>query len=200
MSLFFLREDGDGNITNEDGIKAMDFEIEGNPYNLNKLTDFEMFENNSTEAGSSIIDTVSDKSQQYMLHDRTTRGLFFYWRLQKGLSVRAAASRANVSHSTANNWYQKYLSDPENYEMEKKRPTGLREPHKQHLIDFFDEKPSAVITEAIDSLTAAFEGLDIKKSRVHEFMKDEFSISLKVATLHPRPCNDEVGSSVDGQA
>ncbi|KAI8085473.1 hypothetical protein BDF21DRAFT_415218, partial [Thamnidium elegans] len=100
----------------------MDFEIEGDLYNLNKLTDFEeylkskpsdveMFENNSGEAISSksVRDTSSVKKQTYMLHDGTTRGLFFYWRLQKGLSIRAAASRANVCHSTANNWYQKYL-------------------------------------------------------------------------------------------
>lgn len=40
-------------------------------------------------------------------------------------------------------------------------------------------------------MTAAFEGLDIKKSRVHEFTKDECNLSLKVARLHPGPRNDE---------
>ncbi|KAI8082392.1 hypothetical protein BDF21DRAFT_338322 [Thamnidium elegans] len=43
MSLFFFREDGSGNITNEDGTEATDFEVESNPYNLNKLTDFEEY-------------------------------------------------------------------------------------------------------------------------------------------------------------
>lgn len=57
--------------------------------------------------------------------------------------------------------------------------------------DFFDQNLSAVITDAVESLTAAFEGLDIKKSRVLEFMKDECNLSLKVATLHPGPRNDE---------
>lgn len=56
---------------------------------------------------------------------------------------------------------------------------------------FFDENPSAVITYAVESLTAAFEGLNIKKSRVHEFMKDKCNLSLKVTTLHPGPRNDE---------
>lgn len=96
----------------------MDFEIEGDPYNLNKLTGFEeylknkpldveMSENNSREAGSSenVKGTSSDKEQKYMLHDGTTHGLFFYWRLRKGQSDCVVASRANVSHSTANNWY-----------------------------------------------------------------------------------------------
>lgn len=40
-------------------------------------------------------------------------------------------------------------------------------------------------------MTAAFEGLGIKKSRVHEFMKDECNLSLKAATLHLGPRNDE---------
>lgn len=43
MSLLFLREDGSGNITNQDGTEALDFEIEGDPYNLNKLSDFEEY-------------------------------------------------------------------------------------------------------------------------------------------------------------
>ncbi|KAI7906276.1 uncharacterized protein BX663DRAFT_428181 [Cokeromyces recurvatus] len=131
------------------------------------------------------------------MHDGTTCGLFFYWRLQKGLSVHATAFRANVNHSTANNWYQKYLSDPDNYELEKKtnrsnRPVlKLQKPHKRHLINFFDENSSAVITDAVESLTAAFEGFDIKKSGVNEFMKDQCNLSLKVVTLHPRPRNNE---------
>lgn len=65
----------------------------------------------------------------------------------------------------------------------------LQDVHKQHLIEFFDENPSAVINDAVESLTSLFEGLEIKKSRVHEFMKDECNLSLKVATLHPLPRN-----------
>ncbi|KAI7869669.1 hypothetical protein BDF14DRAFT_1779362 [Spinellus fusiger] len=61
----------------------------------------------------------------------------------------------------------------------------LQEPYKQHLIDFFDESPPATIYDAVESLTRIFEGLDIKKSRVHRFMNDECNHSLKVATLHP---------------
>ncbi|KAG2206692.1 hypothetical protein INT47_003634 [Mucor saturninus] len=171
----------------------MDFQIGGDPFDLNKLIDLkeylknkpldvEMTDNSILEAdvSSKTKDTDPDRSQKYMLHDGTTRGLFFYWRVQKGLSVRDAASRANVSHSTANNWYRK------------SRPVSqLQEPHKQYLANFFDENPSAVITDAVEGLTAAFGGLDIKKSRVHEYMKDECNFSLKIATLHPGPRNDE---------
>ncbi|KAI8096113.1 hypothetical protein BDF21DRAFT_324269, partial [Thamnidium elegans] len=47
------------------------------------------------------------------------------------------------------------------------------------------------ITDAVESLTEAFERLGIKKSRIHKFMKDEWNLSLKIATLHLGPRNDE---------
>ncbi|KAI9249369.1 hypothetical protein EDC94DRAFT_589198 [Helicostylum pulchrum] len=54
----------------------------------------------------------------------------------------------------------------------------------------------AVITNAVEISTAAFKGLDIKKSRVHEFMKEEYNISLKVATSHPTSVTMRVLTSV----
>ncbi|KAI7861541.1 hypothetical protein BDF14DRAFT_1868225 [Spinellus fusiger] len=88
----FLHEDGSGKINTKEGTEAMDFEIEGNPYNLNKLTDFEeylknkpmdmdieMSENNIEEAASdeSMENASVGKGQKYKLHDGTTQGLFF---------------------------------------------------------------------------------------------------------------------------
>lgn len=37
-----LHGDDSTNITNEAGTEAMNFDIEDNPYNLNKVTDFEV--------------------------------------------------------------------------------------------------------------------------------------------------------------
>lgn len=54
-----------------------------------------------------------------------------------------------------------------------------------HLIDFFDENPSAIIQDAVENLTKSFEGLEIKKSRVAGFMKEECNLSIKVVTHHP---------------
>ncbi|KAG0732807.1 hypothetical protein G6F60_013832 [Rhizopus arrhizus] len=68
-----------------------------------------------------------------------------------------------------------------------------------HLINFFDENPSAVIQDAVENLTKSFEGLEIKKSRVAEFMKEDCNLSIKVVTRHPKDRNSvvqEVGYSV----
>lgn len=60
-----------------------------------------------------------------------------------------------------------------------------------HLINFFDKNPSAVIQEAVEDLTKSFEGLEIKKSRVAEFMKEECNLSLNVVTRRPKARNSQ---------
>jgi hypothetical protein len=52
------------------------------------------------------------------------------------------------------------------------------------LVEFFDGNPSAIIQDAVDKLTKSFEGLEIKKSKVAEFMKEECNFSIKVFTRH----------------
>lgn len=42
------------------------------------------------------------------------------------------------------------------------------------------------MSNAIDELISHFEGLEIKKSRVHEFMKEECCIMFKQATLYSK--------------
>ncbi|GAA5809516.1 hypothetical protein MFLAVUS_002925 [Mucor flavus] len=39
--------------------------------------------------------------------------------------------------------------------------------------------------DAVEMLTSKFAGLEIKKSRVHEFMRDECNLSLKQTTRWP---------------
>ncbi|KAI8637731.1 hypothetical protein BD408DRAFT_353254 [Parasitella parasitica] len=58
-----------------------------------------------------------------------------------------------------------------------------------HLLNFFDEDPSAVIQVAVEELTKSFEGLEIKKSRVAEFMQEECSLILKAVTRRPKAIN-----------
>jgi transposase len=72
------------------------------------------------------------------------------------------------------------------------RPASqLNEVHKTHLINFFDEDSTATIQDAVEDLTAKFTGLDIKKSRVAEFMKEECNLSIKVVSRHPVARNKE---------
>ncbi|KAG1046942.1 hypothetical protein G6F43_010590 [Rhizopus delemar] len=67
----------------------------------------------------------------------------------------------------------------------------LNEAHKSHLINFFDEDSTATIQDAVEDLTAIFANLDIKKSGVAEFMKEECNLSIKVVGRHPVARNKE---------
>ena len=52
------------------------------------------------------------------------------------------------------------------------------------MIEFFDDNQSAIIQDAADNLTKSFEGLEIKKSRVAEFIKEDYNLSVKFFTSH----------------
>lgn len=72
------------------------------------------------------------------------------------------------------------------------RPRALlEEEHKQCLIDFFNESSQAIIQDAVEELTSKFAGLEIKKLRVHEFMKEECNLTMKKATFWPEARNSK---------
>lgn len=92
--------------------------------------------------------------------------------LDKKISVAQVANNANIPHSTLLNWVnlarEKMSAQPSFFKLE----------HKQYLIDFIDENPTAVLNEALESLTQKFPGLNAKKTHVQEFMKNECNIKV----------------------
>lgn len=72
------------------------------------------------------------------------------------------------------------------------RPVALlQEEYQKHRIEYFDENPRAVIQGAVDELASKFSGLEIKKTRVHEFMKNECNLTVKTATFWLEAKNSE---------
>ena len=61
----------------------------------------------------------------------------------------------------------------------------LQEEYKQSLIKFFDDNANAHIQNAVEMFTNKFGGLEIKKSRVHEFMRDKRNLSMKQTACWP---------------
>ena len=107
------------------------------------------------------------------------------------MKLKDAAKAANVNYNTARKWKQAYNNDPEKSIPLKKtnrtsnRPVSqLNGAHKEHLIKFFDEDASSTIQDATEDLIKSFAGLELKKSRVAEFMKAECNLSLKVVRRH----------------
>lgn len=55
------------------------------------------------------------------------------------------------------------------------------------LLEFYDNWPQARVLDAMDSLSQKFSELTMKKSTVHNFLKDECNLSLKNYTARNSP-------------
>lgn len=61
----------------------------------------------------------------------------------------------------------------------------MDERHKVHLLEFYDNWLQARVLDAMESLTQKFSDLTVKKSTVHNFLKDECNLSFKKLTRLP---------------
>lgn len=55
----------------------------------------------------------------------------------------------------------------------------LHEEHKHFLINLFDEQPQVTRQDAVDALTAAFEGYNLKETQVGTYIKNECNLTVK---------------------
>ncbi|KAI9330548.1 hypothetical protein BD770DRAFT_432631 [Pilaira anomala] len=196
----FFHEDGRGGIVNESGEEASAYLVEPS-FRLKRLTDLQKYIKNKkvlteTEAIKDIdmeeVPAKKERATVYNQYSNEDRLRYFYFLHEKLMKPCDAAKAANINYETARKWKRTYNNDPEKNIPFKKtnrtpnRPKSqLNDQHKMHLINFFDDDPSAVIQDAVENLVKSFEGLEIKKSRVAEFMKEECNLSIKVATRHP---------------
>ncbi|KAG1321304.1 hypothetical protein G6F62_010895 [Rhizopus arrhizus] len=183
--LVFLKEDGEGNIFDEAGHEAMDVVDEKpDPFTVRQLVNLDSYFEKKDGA-------PTDQKQSEQSKDIVMDSFFFHYKIQHVMSIAAAARKADVKESTARTWWKKLQEDPDSFTLEKKtnnqnRPKNkLQDEHKQSLIEFFANDPNAYIQDAVDMLTNKFAGLEIKKSRVHEFMRDDCNLSLKQTTRWP---------------
>ena len=197
MNIFY--EDGIGSVVDESGQEAPAFVIEPS-FRLTNLTNLQKYIKNREivteveEPKDTPMQEAPLKKERKLVYSTYTdedRLRYFYFIQEKLMKPVEAAKLANVNYETARKWKTAYNKDPDqNIPFKKTNRTSnrpqskLNEQHKSHLIDFFDENPSAVIQDAVENLTKIFEGLDIKKSRVAEFMKKECNLSIKVITRH----------------
>ncbi|OAD70671.1 Homeodomain-like DNA binding domain-containing transcription factor [Phycomyces blakesleeanus NRRL 1555(-)] len=94
----------------------------------------------------------------------------------------------------AQRWVKRYYEDPGSI-FEKKRKSSRRrilgEDHKQFLLNYIDENPSALVIEVTESLTQIFAGLNASRSTIYSFMATERNLSIKQAQFQPVERNSE---------
>ncbi|KAI8360726.1 hypothetical protein EDC96DRAFT_566064 [Choanephora cucurbitarum] len=121
-----------------------------------------------------------DRATEYTKYTPYQREAYIHYAFEKGTTHDESCRLAIVNKYTARKWRAEYKSNPDAGIPEKKtNKTGkqcisqLDEQHKDMLICFYDEKPTATIQDGVEALINSFEGLTIKKTRVAEFMKNE---------------------------
>ncbi|ORZ06280.1 hypothetical protein BCR42DRAFT_496423 [Absidia repens] len=181
MEFKILFDDGQGNIVDEDGNDPMAADYPELDKELEMLTNMEMYSACQYEQQD---ETMTQQQQE------DVKSLVIAYHLEKRVSAAKAGKEYGVGPRVAQRWIKEYKEsgkqeEPENNKTKLGPKSRLGDEHKRHLIEFIDDNPSAIIDQAVDSLTKQFEGLVIKKTVVHEFMKNECNLSLKKAHFHP---------------
>ncbi|ORX53482.1 hypothetical protein DM01DRAFT_1287811, partial [Hesseltinella vesiculosa] len=102
-----------------------------------------------------------------------------------------------VKHRTAQRWvadFRKELNEDNDTESERKkvgRPQILGEPHQSFLKTVFDDNPSTTMEDAVSLLTQEFEGLEIKRSAVRNFVTQKMHLTFKRVSYQPEARNKE---------
>ena len=134
---------------------------------------------------------IREAMQFYSDEDKTG---FFHLFFSKCLNASAAARQLGIHIRTAQRWVKRYCDDPESI-FEKKKKSGRRrilgEEHKQFLLNYIDENPSAVVTEVAECLTQNFADLNVSRSTIYSFMTTECNLSIKQAQFQPVERNSE---------
>ncbi|OAD66395.1 Homeodomain-like DNA binding domain-containing transcription factor [Phycomyces blakesleeanus NRRL 1555(-)] len=112
----------------------------------------------------------------YTVYSDDDKSRFFHLFFSKCLNASAAARQLDLHVRAAQKWIKRYYEDPESI-FEKKRKSGRRrilgEDHKQFLLNYIDENPSALVIEVTESLTQNFAGLNASHSTIYSFMTTE---------------------------
>ena len=99
----------------------------------------------------------------------------------------AAATQLGIHIRAAHGWVKRYYEDSENI-FAKKKKSGrhrIEEEHKQFLLNYIDENPSAVLSKVVESLMQNFIDLNVSRSTVYNVMTTHCNLSIKQAQLQP---------------
>ncbi|KAL7313932.1 hypothetical protein PS15m_012363 [Mucor circinelloides] len=138
---------------------------------------------------------IACSRKTYNIYTDEQKALFLYLLRFKFLKVKPAAERAAINPRTAQGWVKRMNEDPEWNIYGKltnkvnRAGSQLQDEHKHFLINLFDEEPQATRKDAVDALTAEFEGFNLKESQVGTFIRNECNLTVKRITRHPMARN-----------
>ncbi|KAG0185626.1 hypothetical protein DFQ28_009058, partial [Apophysomyces sp. BC1034] len=121
------------------------------------------------------------------MYSEEIKVLVITYHLEKLVSAAKAGREYNVDERTAQRWIKEYKRQQQHGEPDeaKKKPgpkKTLGEEHKAHLMQYIDDNPSAVLNQAMESLTQQFEGMQhlLQEAYFHALARNsELNISKR---------------------
>ncbi|KAL7311341.1 hypothetical protein PS15m_009115 [Mucor circinelloides] len=139
--------------------------------------------------------SITRLRKSYNIYHKEQKALFLYLLRFKFLKAKPAAERAGINPRAAQGRVKRMKEDPEWDIYDKltnkvnRARSQLQEEHKHFLINLFDEQPQATRQDAVDALTAAFEGFSLKETLVGTYIKNECNLTVKQITCRPAARN-----------
>ncbi|KAL4213006.1 hypothetical protein AB4K20DRAFT_1884457 [Rhizopus microsporus] len=190
MSFQIFYEDGHGNAVDEYGRpEPMDYIIDEERYALETVSSHTQYLHNQPQENNFDVDSMADEDAKddpdvcmkeasskrtYTLYTDQDKVRFFKLVSEKVMSASAAAKQLGIHVRTAQRWAQMYKTDPDSIFIKHKktgRPRILHEEHKQVILEYIDENPSAVLEQVMERLLQKFQYLKVSKSTVYNFVR-----------------------------
>ncbi|KAI8366921.1 hypothetical protein BD560DRAFT_436042 [Blakeslea trispora] len=177
MSIRFIYNNGKGEVVDESGNEHFNMDIDTETYPIDYITNFDEhldykppekeLKGKPHDEKQSLHAKPNKKNENevraYRKHGDDVKEQLFFLVYEKAMPPGQAAKQLGsigVGH-----------------------PSISSEEHKQHL-SFYDDNLSAVVDQAMDSLTSEFTGLRIGKKSAYNFTTREWGLTLKKAHMH----------------
>ncbi|CEG64231.1 hypothetical protein RMATCC62417_01244 [Rhizopus microsporus] len=190
MSFQIFYEDGHGNAVDEYGRpEPMDYIIDEERYALETVSSHTQYLHNQPQENNFDVDSMADEDAKddpdvcmkeasskraYIFYTDQDKVRFFKLMFEKVMSASAAAKQLGIHIRTAQRWARMYKTDLDNIFIKHKK-TGrsriLHEEHKQVILEYIDENPSAVLEQVVERLLQKCQDLKVSKSTVYNFIE-----------------------------
>ncbi|CEP09236.1 hypothetical protein [Parasitella parasitica] len=173
MSMQFLYENGQGRVVDEHGVEPINLVVDEELFAIETLSSRTQFLKNKPP------ERPSNPAMHSTAVEKNSEDIFSSI-FSKSLSASAVARQLGIHVRAAQRWVKRYYEDPESI-FERKKKSGrhriLGEEHKQCLVNYIDENPSAVLIEVVEHLMQSFVELNVSSSTVYNFTTTQWAIS-----------------------
>ncbi|ORE10577.1 hypothetical protein BCV72DRAFT_254249 [Rhizopus microsporus var. microsporus] len=194
MSFQIFYEGVHSNAVDEYGRpEPMDYIIDEERYALETVSSHTQHLHNKPQENNIDVGSMADEDAKddpdvcmkeasskraYTLYTDQDKVRFFKLMFEKVMSASAAAKQLGIHICTAQRWTQIVF-------FIKHKKTGrsriLHEEHKQVILEYIDENPSAVLEQVMERLLQKLQDLKVSKSTVYNFVRTECNLSFKAS-------------------